>query len=95
MGALGVTVYLRLSGQRPWFHSDMKERARMICEDPVPFPDKEWKRVSDEAKDFVLRLLNNDPENRPARNRPTPYQTIGKEPRTQKTTDREITKKKT
>ena len=64
MWALGVTLHMLLAGQRPWFHSDINERARMICEDPLQFPDREWRYISAEAKDLVTRLLTKNPEKR-------------------------------
>ena len=64
MWALGVTLFLLLSGQRPFFHQDIAERARMICEDPLDFPEKEWRHISKDAKDFVSKLLTKDPKHR-------------------------------
>jgi len=64
MWALGVVCFLLLSGQRPWFHKDMRERARMIRDDPVSFGSERWDKVGDEARDFVRCLLQKDPAHR-------------------------------
>ena len=64
MWALGVVCFLLLSGQRPWFHKDMKERSRMIREDPVSFASERWDKVGEEARDFVRCLLQKDPARR-------------------------------
>ena len=64
MWALGVTLHMLLTGQRPWFHSDINERARMICEEPLHFPERQWRHISTEAQALVSQLLEKDPSKR-------------------------------
>lgn len=54
--SLGATVYIILCGFPPVF--DQENR-------PM-FPNSYWKDISESAKDFVLALLNPDPETRPS-----------------------------
>jgi len=35
---------------------DRKEKARMICHDPLRFPSPDWDRISDTAKDFCSTI---------------------------------------
>ena len=64
MWALGVVAYMLLSGKRPFHHQDRKEKARMICHDPLRFPSPDWDRISDAAKDFCSRLMQKNPKDR-------------------------------
>ena len=67
----GVMCYQLLSGRLPF--DDRKNRLdpalsvvwRSILTDEVSFTGKEWDTVSNEAKAFVMRLLNKDPRQRP------------------------------
>jgi len=60
MWAIGVVAYMLLSGQRPFHHQDKHEKARMIREDALRFPDKYWGHISAEAKDFCNKLMQKD-----------------------------------
>jgi len=64
MWALGVVTYMLLSGQRPFHHSDKKEKSRMIREDPLRFPSQHWEHISQEAKDFCTALMQKRPKDR-------------------------------
>mmetsp|Transcript_73149 Transcript_73149/g.122136 ORF Transcript_73149/g.122136 Transcript_73149/m.122136 type:complete len:554 (-) Transcript_73149:316-1977(-) len=64
MWAMGVVAYMLLSGKRPFHHTDRKEKARMIKQDPVRFVGSEWDKISPEAKDFCSRLMNKEPHKR-------------------------------
>jgi len=64
MWALGVVAYMLLSGKRPFHHQDRKEKARMICHDPLRFPSPDWDRISDAAKDFCSKLMQKNPKDR-------------------------------
>jgi len=64
MWAIGVVTYMLLSGKRPFHHDNKREKARMIRHDPLKFPDAEWGRVSDDAKDFCKQLMQKHPKDR-------------------------------
>ena len=64
MWALGVVCYMLLSGKRPFHHQDRKEKARMICHDPLRFPSPDWDQISDTAKDFCTKLMQKNPRDR-------------------------------
>ena len=67
----GVMCYQLLSGKLPF--DDTKNRQqpslslvwRSILTEEVSFARREWETVSDEAKRFVMSLLNKDPKERP------------------------------
>lgn len=66
----GVVAYQLLSGRLPFTDKvnarpNAKEVFRAILEDPIDFETDPWPAVSEEAKDFVKKLLNKDPEARP------------------------------
>jgi serine/threonine protein kinase len=64
MWSIGVTTYLLLSGETPFNGKNRQQLFRRIsCDEPV-FHDDKWGNVSDEAIDFVLRLLTKDPAKR-------------------------------
>ena len=60
MWALGVCVYAILSGYLP-FDDDLDEEEPSFT---LQFPEEQWKKVSDEAKDFIRKLLVVNPANR-------------------------------
>eukprot|EP00966_Prymnesium_polylepis_P240094 5551922-Prymnesium_polylepis.1 len=64
MWALGVVAFLLLSGKRPFDHRNPKEKARMVRQDPLVFPDAQWARVSADAKDFCTQLMQKSPADR-------------------------------
>jgi len=64
MWAIGVVAYMLLSGQRPFHHQDRKEKARMIREDVLRFPERYWSNVSQDAKDFCTALIQKAPGDR-------------------------------
>jgi len=69
MWALGVVTYMLLSGKRPFHHQDKREKARMIRHDQLRFPSPEWDKVSSEAKDFCMQLMQKKARDRlPATN---------------------------
>jgi serine/threonine protein kinase len=55
--AVGVIVYVLLSGSLPFFHNVLHKLYRQIVERDVSFPEQAWKNVSKGALDFILRLL--------------------------------------
>lgn len=63
--SLGITTYLMLSGSLPFDHpNDDREIARQTVNDPLPFKGTIWKSISNEAIDFLNRLLIKDPKQR-------------------------------
>ena len=64
--SLGILSYLLLVGRLPFDHpeDDENEIARQTINDPVPFSEKKWNNISNEAKDFVNKCLQKDPFDR-------------------------------
>ena len=63
--SVGIITYLLLCGCLPFDdENDEKEIARQTIQDPVPFYNVLWKNLSNEARDFVDRLLQKDPNKR-------------------------------
>lgn len=56
--SLGVIIYVLLSGMLPYDSDDNKETARQTIYDPVPFGNKVWQFVSEEAKDLITRNIH-------------------------------------
>jgi calcium-dependent protein kinase len=68
--SVGVVAYQLLSGRLPFVdrvnaRPNAKEVFRAILEDDVDLESDPWPSVSDEAKDFVAKLLDRDPDARP------------------------------
>ena len=63
--SIGIIAYLLLCGFLPFDdeHSE-REIARQTIQDPVPFPNDIWDKLSNEAKEFVDGLLQKKPEDR-------------------------------
>ena len=63
--SIGIIAYLLLCGFLPFDdeHSE-REIARQTIQDPVPFPDHIWDKLSVESKEFVDGLLKKKPEDR-------------------------------
>ena len=63
---LGVLSYLFLVGKLPFDDPDDNENeiARQTINDPPPFIEDKWNNISNEAKDFVNKCLEKDPNNR-------------------------------
>ena len=64
MWSIGVTTYLLLCGDTPFNGKNRQQLFRRISCDEPAFPDDKWGNVSDEAVDFVRKLLTKDPANR-------------------------------
>ena len=63
--SIGIITYLLLCGCLPFDdEKSEKEIIRQTIEDPVPFPSNIWDKLSSEAKEFVDRLLQKNPEER-------------------------------
>lgn len=67
--SLGVICFMLISGHAPFESSRDAEITRMVKEDPVPdiystSSNSVWAEVSTEGKDFVMKLLEKNPEKR-------------------------------
>ena len=59
--SLGVMTYLMLSGSLPFSGKDEHEIAKNVVYSKVDFEKRPiWKEISDEAKDFITKLLEKD-----------------------------------
>ena len=59
--SLGVMTYLMLSGSLPFTGKNEHEIAKNVVYSKVDFEKKPiWKEISNEAKDFILKLLEKD-----------------------------------
>ncbi|KAD4586493.1 hypothetical protein R6Q59_035190 [Mikania micrantha] len=65
MWALGVILYILLSGYPPFSAQSHLQKQRMIMNGNFSFFDKTWKKISRSAKDLISSLLNVDPQKRP------------------------------
>lgn len=62
--SLGVIIYTLIIGKPPFETSDVKKTYDRIRKNSYSFPDHVG--ISDEAKDLIQWILNNDPNNRPS-----------------------------
>ena len=59
--SLGVVAYVMLSGFPPFYHDDESEMFKLIKRGEFDFPSPSWDPVSENAKDFIRKLLVLDP----------------------------------
>ncbi|PSS37194.1 hypothetical protein PHLCEN_2v965 [Hermanssonia centrifuga] len=64
MWSTGIITYVLLCGYSPFRSDDVKELIRETTEAKIEFHERYWKNISQEAKDFILALLNPDPTKR-------------------------------
>lgn len=64
MWSMGIMTYYMLVGDPPFNAEDDNELFETIINNPVPYLTKDWKHISEEAANFVHRLLVKDPERR-------------------------------
>lgn len=62
--AVGVMTYILLSGTPPFNGRNEVEVFNKIRCCDYEFPDKEWSYISQDAKDFIFKLLQPDPNRR-------------------------------
>ena len=63
--SLGIISFFLLCGYLPFDDKESKEEiARKTIKEPIPFEENIWKNKSNEAKDFINKLLEKDPEKR-------------------------------
>lgn len=60
----GCIVFLLLSGSLPFKGRTQKELFKNIMKGDFEFNPKEWEGVSEDAKDFVAKMLVRDPDDR-------------------------------
>ncbi|KAK7507540.1 hypothetical protein BaRGS_00001475, partial [Batillaria attramentaria] len=64
MWSLGVVTYVLLSGYSPFAGEDHKQTFSLVNNVDYDFDDDVWDSVSDDAKDFIKRLLIKDKNQR-------------------------------
>ncbi|KAI0809230.1 kinase-like domain-containing protein [Irpex lacteus] len=64
MWSTGIITYVLLSGYSPFRSDDVKELIRETTAAKIEFHERYWKNISQEAKDFILALLDPDPAKR-------------------------------
>lgn len=62
--ALGVVLFIMLSGTPPFYHPDNFELFELIKTGEYTFDAPAWAQVSQEGKDLICRLLTVDPNQR-------------------------------
>lgn len=62
--SFGIIVYILLCGFPPFYHTNNAELFRLIKKGKFEFPKEYWSSVSDDAKDFIRKLLVVDPKDR-------------------------------
>ncbi|KAI8144741.1 kinase-like domain-containing protein [Fennellomyces sp. T-0311] len=65
MWAVGVITYMLLCGYQPFQAEDQVELMAEITEAKFEFHERYWRNISQDAKDFIRRLLTLDPKARP------------------------------
>lgn len=64
MWSLGVVVYFLLGGYYPFEALTDRQLVKLVKKGEYEFHTEYWKEASDDAKDFIARLLVVDPRNR-------------------------------
>lgn len=59
--SLGVVIFAMLSGQLPFYEKDQNKIFDLIKNCKFSFEDEAWSNISNEAKDFIKRILVADP----------------------------------
>lgn len=62
--AAGVVLYIMMSGQFPFCGDSDEDYYKNVLNQPLEFPEAEWKSVSADAIDLIKGLLDKDPETR-------------------------------
>lgn len=65
MWSLGVITYTLLCGYSPFRSETLQDLIEECTNTPVVFHERYWKDVSDDAKDFILSLLQANADARP------------------------------
>ncbi|KAI2465068.1 calcium/calmodulin-dependent protein kinase 1 [Annulohypoxylon bovei var. microspora] len=64
MWSLGVITYTLLCGYSPFRSENLQDLIDECSNGKVIFHERYWRDVSDDAKDFIMRLLQPDPDDR-------------------------------
>lgn len=64
MWSIGVIAYVLLCGYPPFYGEGPKDLFRNIYHVSYEFLEEDWSFISEEAKDFISRLLLKDPSQR-------------------------------
>ena len=64
MWAVGVLLYIMLSGKMPFYGKDDYACLQMIASGRYQMPPREWSKISEEAKSLVRGLLQVNPDKR-------------------------------
>jgi len=62
--SIGVITYILLCGFPPFYHEELPELFEQIMSADFDFPEEYWDSVSNEAKDFIKKLLVVKPQDR-------------------------------
>ncbi len=62
--SVGVVLYILLCGEPPFYHEDNFELFELIKKCQYSMDKPAWKFISDDAKDFIRKLLVADPAKR-------------------------------
>lgn len=60
--AIGVIAYALLSSEKPFYHKNKRCMVDLIMRGKVKFDSPVWSTISDDAKDFVQKLIVVDPK---------------------------------
>lgn len=64
--SLGVVCFMLLSSSMPFFGKNRAEVLKKISRGKFHFNSRRWRKVSEEAMDFCVKILDVDPESRPS-----------------------------
>jgi len=62
--SLGIILYIILCGYPPYEGETDKEIFQQIRRKPLVFPEEDWSKVSNSAKDLIYRMLDKNPATR-------------------------------
>jgi serine/threonine protein kinase len=58
--SLGIITYQLLSGKTPFDGKNIKKINQYILQKEVKFPSKQWRHISENAKDFIRLCLTRE-----------------------------------
>jgi calcium/calmodulin-dependent protein kinase I len=64
MFSAGVTLYVMLCGYEPFYGKDEKELIEANRRAKIEFPEDDWGRISNDARDLVLQMTQANPRQR-------------------------------